>query len=135
MKRAKFCSADKIIASKSTKKGTYFRVWWSNLDKNSDSWEPFENVSMDPILLENFYKNELLKEKRAEIRVRNKMSAKVPPTKGPRASDRISNKKVASISMLKIDDDTMGMSSKNGQNSQICSLTCNNLMWNSIQTI
>ena len=53
---AKVCSAVKIIASKSTKKGTYFRVRWSNLDKDSDTWEPFENVSVDPILLENFTK-------------------------------------------------------------------------------
>ena len=63
------------------------------------------------------------------------MSAKDPPTKGPRTSDRINNKKATSISMVKVDDNTLGMSTKNGQNSQICSLTCNNLLWNSIQTI
>ena len=84
-KGAEICLAEKIITSKSTKKGTFYRVRWANLDKNSDSWEPFENVCMDPVLLENFYKNELLKEKRAELRVRNKMANKIPVKQRPQS--------------------------------------------------
>ena len=36
IKNAEICLAEKIITSKSTKKGTFYRVRWANLDKNSD---------------------------------------------------------------------------------------------------
>ena len=50
------------------------------MNKDDDTWEPLENVVIDPILLENFYKNQLAKEKRAEIRIQKKNSNKsLPP--------------------------------------------------------
>ena len=77
------CEAEKLIASKTTKKGCFYEVRWGNKGPEHDTWEPKVNIEIDPKLLEIFYRDELNKEKRAEIRNRKKILAKSKPiTKG-----------------------------------------------------
>ena len=52
---------------------------WGNKGPEHDTWEPKENIDIDPKLLENFYRDKLNKEKRAEIRNKKKILAKSTP--------------------------------------------------------
>ena len=59
------------------------------------------NIEIDSKLLENFYRDKLNKEKRAEIRNRKKILANSTPiTKGTRASSRIENQLATTTTML-----------------------------------
>ena len=82
-------TAEKIVAKRRNREGTFLKVRWSGLDANHDSWLHISEFDKYPDILDEFNAKQRLKEERKEARIREEQKKMSERKKGTRKSARL----------------------------------------------